>query len=141
MSRLTSLSIEDVHAYLAEHNIEVFLSHEDEWEGETFQFWGCNTSTGFSTFDGPLTEDKAKYAAVLFHKLVADHNMYFGDAEALAYSYVTTFKVMEPPPSEEEVEEARQAMLAALREGRVTVGGMDDQEREQGEFDFMKEDE
>ena len=29
----------------------------------------------------------------------------------------------------------------ALREGRVTVAGMDDQEREQGEFDFMKEDE
>lgn len=137
MHRLTNISKEEVLAYIEEHKIKVYLAHEDEWEGETLEFWGCETSTGFSTFDGPLTEDKAKYAAVLFHKLVNEYYFTFADAEALAYSYVRTFNVMQPPPSEEELEEAKQAMLSAIRDGRVTIAGMP--EDQQDTFDFMKD--
>ena len=137
MNRLTNISKEEILTYIEKNKIEVFLSHEDEWEGETFQFWGCNTSTGFSTFDGPLTEDKAQYAAALFHMLVTDYDVWFGDAEALAYSYVTTFNVMQPTPSEEEIEEAKQAMLNAIKEGRVSIAGMP--EDSQDTFDFMKD--
>jgi hypothetical protein len=140
MNRLTNISKEEILAYIEENKIEVFLSHEDEWEGETFEFWGCNTSTGFSTFEGPLTEDKAKYAAVLFHKLANDYDVFFPDAEALAYSYVTTFNVMQPPPSEEELEEARQAMLDAIKEGRVEIAGIPVHDG-QDTFDFMKDEE
>jgi hypothetical protein len=44
---------------------------------------------------------------------------------------------MQPPPSEEELEEAKQAMLSAIRDGRVTIAGMP--EDQQDTFDFMKD--
>ncbi len=139
MAKLTNISKEEILAYIENNKIEVFLSHTDEWEGQTFEFWGCNTSTGFSMFEGPLTEVKAQYAAAVFHMLATDHDVFYPDAEALAYSYVTTFNVMQPAASEEELEEAKQAMLNAIQEGRIEIhSGVADQ---QGIFDFMKDEE
>ena len=87
---LISMSIEEVHDYMEKNNIEVFESFTEDDD----VYWGFTGKTGFSTFDTPMNEDKAKYASVLFYKLVKEHGICFPDAEYLAQAFVAKYKVM-----------------------------------------------
>lgn len=117
MGQLTRMTIEEVHNYMEQNGVEVFESFTDE-DGDVY--WGFAGNSGFSTFDMcGLDEDKAKYAAVLFYRLVNEYGICFGDAEMFAGSYVKTYKVMQKPMTEEEQEEIRQRTITALKEGNV----------------------
>ena len=145
--RSIRLSRQEVLDYIEEHKLGIFISYTEVYdkdgnlvEGtfddeETFiepeageddtlyEYWGVSTETGFSIFDSPIKEDKAKYAGVLFHLLVNEYWMGFGDAELLAGSYVTSYKVMQKPLTEEEEQEFRQKAITALKEGNVIFAG------------------
>jgi len=151
MNSITRMSRDEVHEYMDEHKIEVFLSYDEiydkdgnlvDWvplsevqshsdddgdcqrrvakEDDTvYEYWGFSGRTGFSTFDIHMNEDKAKYAAVVFMRLVTEYDMCFSDAETLASSYVTTYNVMEKPLTEEEQEEICQRAIAAIEAGNI----------------------
>ena len=101
-----------VLTYIDDHDIKVGLldSNDPQMQG-IYQF---TCPTGFSTFDVTMTEDQAKYAAVLFCRLTQEHNVDFGNAERLSAAYVNTFKVMQEEASREATEEERQMLLDAL---------------------------
>ena len=86
---ITRMTMTEVDTYLELHGIEVYKSFE---EGE-YEYWGFTCETGFSTFDHSMNEGKARYGAVIFHRLVNNLDMWFGDAEILAQAFVTTYKV------------------------------------------------
>ena len=91
MNNLTRMTREEIHDYMDENDIQVFESFTDD-DGDFY--WGFSGKTGFSTFDVcGLTEDKAKYAAVLFYKLVKEHGVCFGDAELMSGAYAKTYAV------------------------------------------------
>jgi len=146
MNSITRMSRDEVHEYMFEHRVQVFLSHTDVYdkdgtlvepvfegdrelapkeymnEGDTlYEFWGFSGRTGSSTFDIHMNEDKAKYAAVMFLRLVTEYDMCFSDAETLASSYVTTYNVMKKPLTEEEQEEIRQRAIAAIEAGNIRL--------------------
>ena len=113
LDSLTQMSVEDVLDYIEEHDITVKPMSTDEpaLDG-IFQF---TSTTGFSTFDLHMTEDQAKYAAVLFCRLVDEHNVDFSSAEGLAAAYATSYKVMQSEEmTEEEHEEIRRLFLSCL---------------------------
>lgn len=144
MNSITRMNRNEVNEYLYEHRVQVFLSYTDVYdkdgtlvepvfEGDRelapkeymneddtlYEFWGFSGKTGFSTFDIHMNEDKAKYAAVMFLRLVEEYDMCFSDAETLASSYVTTYNVMIKPLTEEEQEEIRQRAIAAIEAGNI----------------------
>lgn len=144
MNSITRMSRDEVNEYLYEHRVQVFLSYTDVYdkdgnfvepvfEGDRelepkeymneddtlYEFWGFSGKTGFSTFDIHMNEDKAKYAAVMFLRLVEEYDMCFSDAETLASSYVTTYNVMIEPLTEKEQEEIRQRAIAAIEAGNI----------------------
>jgi len=142
--RLTKLTRQEVLDYIEEHELGIFLSYtevydkdgnfiqpfddDDNWsepevgEDDTlYEYWGVGTETGFSTFTIPMDENKAKYAGVLFHKLVSDHGVFFSDAENLTEAFVHTFKVMQEPPTEEEQKEINQQMVDTVKESKIKI--------------------
>ena len=165
MKKLTNLTKQEVLDYIEEHGLGIFLSYTEvydkdgnpvegtfdndddyiEPEAGTFdtlyEYWGVGTNTGFSTFDVPMDEDKAKYAGVLFHLLVNEYGMGFGDAECIACAYVKTYKVMQKPITEEEMNAAQQAMVEAIDAGRVKIAGMPGSYYVDDEEDFISDSE
>jgi len=150
MSNATGMKKNEVLDYLKEQGIEVFLSFEEGYdkdgnsvspisdeegqfvghgEGVTdiHQYWGFSGQTGFSTFDVPMTEEKAQYASALFYRLVNEHNMHFEDAEKFSCAFVHTYKVMQEPMTEEEQEEIRKRMIDCIDAGNMKIAGQDDQ--------------
>ena len=143
MKSITRMTRDEVHNYMDEHEIEVSVSYTEVYDkdgnpvegtvdddddyiepeaGEddtVYEFWGFSGKTGFSTFDSPMKEDKAKYAAVMFYRLVKEHGICFPDAEMIAGSFVNTYVVMKKPLTEEEQEEFRQKAIAAIDAGNV----------------------
>jgi len=109
MNTLT-MTTEDVLNYTAEHNLTVELLDNTEPAMEGLYQFTC--STGFSTFEMRMTEDQAKYAAVLLCRLTQEHNVDFGSAERLAMAYVSTYKVMQDDIKQEVTEEATKEGLA-----------------------------
>jgi len=132
---LTRMTRDEVHDYMDEHEIEVSVSYNEIYDKDgnlverdgvhaeeddiVYEFWGFSGKTGFSTFDSPMKEDKAKYAAVMFYRLVKEHGICFPDAEMIAGSFVNTYVVMKKPLTEEEQEEFRQKAIAAIDAGNV----------------------
>jgi len=125
---LTNATKQEVLDYLDENKVEIFLSYTEEYEGKDYDYWGVAADTGFSTFDIPMDESKAQFAGFLFHQLVNEHGMFFGDAEKLAQSYVETYRVMQEPMTEEEQEEIRQRMIDAIDSGNVKFIGDDNEQ-------------
>ena len=145
--RSIRFSRQEVLDYIEEHKLGIFISYTEVYDKDgnprelvvddddnhiepeagpddtLYEYWGVGTNTGFSTFDAPMSEDKAKYAGVLFHLFVNEYGMGFGDAELLAGSYVTSYKVMQKPLTEEEEQEFRQKAITALKEGNVIFAG------------------
>ena len=111
MNTLT-MTTEDVVNYINDNGLtlELLDNTEPAMEG----LYQLTSPTGFSTFEMRMTEDQAKYAAVLFCRLTQEHNVDFGTAERLAMAYVAIYKVMQDDTKQEVTEEMRQAMLAAL---------------------------
>jgi hypothetical protein len=77
-----------------------------------------------------MTEAKAQYMTVLFHKLYEEYDVSWGSAEALSLAYVMSeFEVpyipiekkLEPDMSEEEQEEVRKRLLGCIRSGNVAI--------------------
>lgn len=118
--RLSSITKQEVIDYLEAHKVKVFLSYEEEQNGEKFEFWGCSIESGFTTFDGPMDEEKAKYAACIFHQMV-NNDMDINDAEKMANAYVATYKVMQPPLTEEEQETVRKRLFACIESGNLNI--------------------
>jgi len=106
------MTTEDVVNYISDNDltIELLDNTEPAMEG----LYQLTSPTGVSTFEMRMTEDQAKYAAVLFCRLTQEHNVDFGTAERLAMAYVATYKVTQDDTKQEVTEEMRQAMLAAL---------------------------
>ena len=86
---ITRMMTNEVDTYLAVHEIEVGKSFEEGGR----EYWGFTCGSGFSTFDLPMNESKARYGAVVFSRQVKGLGMWFGDAEILAQSYVTCYCV------------------------------------------------
>jgi len=121
---LTNATKQEVTDYLDENNIEVFESDSD---GDDV-YWGCSMSSGFSTFDVPMTEVQAQFAAYIFHQLVNKYNVFFGDAEKLAQAYVNTDGhrigyTVRKQMTEKEQEQVRQQLLNAIESGNVGFAG------------------
>tara|TARA_Y100000034_G_scaffold111715_1_gene145065 strand:+ start:81 stop:374 length:294 start_codon:yes stop_codon:yes gene_type:complete len=91
---LSSMRKSDVLDYIKEHNILVELVDSKERDGEILELWGFQGKTGFSTFEVPMTEEKAQYASALFYRLHNEYGMDFGSAEKLAQGFVNTYVVM-----------------------------------------------
>ena len=64
--------------------------------------------------------EKAKYAACILHQMV-NNDIAIQDAEKMAYAYVTTYNVMQPPLTAEEQEEIRKRMLACIDANNVKI--------------------
>ena len=148
-SRLCGMTQEEVDSYLEEKKIDVGIMMEHgfnkdgDWAEEILddkgyaigfgddccrieQFWGFSSPNGFHTFDFPLEDKvKAQYMTVLFHKLYEEYDVAWSQAEALAYSYVTSDLpvpyVPQPPMTEEEQEEVRKKLLDCIDSGNVVV--------------------
>jgi len=97
------------------------------------KLWGFSSPNGFHTFsweESNMTEAKAQYMTVLFHKLYKEYDVAWTQAEALAYAYVTSDfavpyvpieKRLEPNMTEEEQEEVRQRLLGCIESGNLVV--------------------
>ena len=155
-SRLCGMTQEEVDSYLKEKNIKVAVMMEhgynkdDDWAEEirddegyfvkfgddcvrTVKLWGFSSPNGFHTFsweDPKMTEEKAQYMTVLFHKLYEEYDVSWASAEALSLAYVMSeFEVpyipiekkLEPDMSEEEQEEVRKRLLGCIRSGNVAI--------------------
>jgi len=147
---------EEVDSYLKEKNIKVAVMMEHgydkdgDWaeiitDDEGYQtgfgddcvriekLWGFSSPNGFHTFsweDPKMTEEKAQYMTVLFHKLYEEYDVSWASAEALSLAYVMSeFEVpyipiekkLEPDMSEEEQEEVRKRLLGCIRSGNVAI--------------------
>jgi len=145
-SRLCGMTQEEVDSYLKEKNISVSVMMEHgydkdgDWAEEihdeegyfvkfgddcvrTVKMWGFSSPNGFHTFsweESKMTEAKAQYMTVLFHKLYEEYDVSWASAEALAFAYamsdfdipwVPIEKRLEPDMSEEELEEVRKKLL------------------------------
>ena len=155
-SRLCGMTQEEVDSYLKEKNIKVAVMMEhgynkdDDWaevilDEEGYQtgfgkdcvriekLWGFSSPNGFHTFsweEPKMTEAKAQYMTVLFHKLYKEYDVAWTQAEALAYAYVTSDfavpyvpieKRLEPNMTEEEQEEVRKRLLGCIESGNFVV--------------------
>ena len=156
-SRLCAMTQEEVDSYLKENNIKVAVMMEhgynkdDDWAEEirddkgyfvkfgddcvrTVKLWGFSGPNGFHTFsweDPKMTEAKAQYMTVLFHKLYEEYDVSWNSAEALSLAYVLSeFQVpyverekrLEPDMSTEEgQEEVRKKLLGCIESGNVVV--------------------
>jgi len=153
---LCNMTQEEVDSYLKEKNIKVAVMMEhgynkdDDWaevilDEEGYQtgfgkdcvriekLWGFSSPNGFHTFsweEPKMTEAKAQYMTVLFHKLYKEYDVPWVHAEALAYGYVTSDlsvpyvpleKRLEPNMTEEEQEEVRKKLLGCIESGNVVV--------------------
>ena len=113
-SSLCSMTQEEVDSYLKENkiNVSVMMEHgytkDDDWAEEirddkgyfvkfgddcvrTVKMWGFSSPSGFHTFhweEPEMTEAKAQYMTVLFHKLYEEYDVPWGSAEALSFAYV-----------------------------------------------------
>ena len=171
---------EEVDSYLKEKNIKVSVMMEHgydkdgDWAEEirddkgyfvkfgddcvrTEKLWGFSSPNGFHTFsweEPKITEAKAQYMTVLFHKLYEEYDVAWASAEALSLAYVMSeFQVpyvpiekeLEPDMSEEEQEKVRKRLLGCIESGNliipegaeenVTVRG---EERKVSEFDNVE---
>ena len=158
-SRLCGMTQEEVDSYLEENKISVSVMMEhgynkdDDWaeiitddEGYQTGFgddcvriekqWGFSSPNGFHTFswsDPKMTEVKAQYLTVLFHKLHEEYDVSWNSAEALSLAYVMSeFEVpyvdvenrMRPGTdisTEEGQEEVRKKLLGCIESGNVVV--------------------
>ena len=156
-SRLCGMTQEEVDSYLKEKNISVSVMMEhgynkdDDWaeiitDDEGYQtgfgddcvriekMWGFSSPNGFHTFsweEPKMTEVKAQYMTVLFHKLQEEYDVSWNSAEALSLAYVMSeFQVpyvereWEKAPdmsTEEGQEEVRNKLLDAIKSGNVVV--------------------
>jgi hypothetical protein len=122
---------------------------------KTVQLWGFSSPNGFHTFsweEPKLTEAKAQYMTVLFHKLYEEYDVSWASAEALSLSYVISeFQVpyverewdKTPDMSTEEgQEEVRKKLLGCIESGNVVIPKAVDEtvivrgeERKASEFD------
>jgi len=158
-SRLCGMTQEEVDSFLKEKNISVSVMMEHgynkdgDWAEEirddkgyfvkfgddcvrTVKMWGFSSPNGFHTFsweDSKMTEAKAQYMTVLFHKLYEEYDVSWNSAEALALAYVMsefevpyvlTGRENAPPPdmsTEEGQEEVRKKLLDCIESGNVVV--------------------
>ena len=156
-SRLCGMTQEEVDSFLKEKNIKVSVMMEhgytkdDDWAEEIRddkgyfvkvgedcvrieKLWGFSSPNGFHTFsweDPKMTEAKAQYMTVLFHKLYEEYDVSWNSAEALALAYVMSeFEVpyvekewdKKPDMSTEEgQEEVRKRLLGCIESGNVVV--------------------
>jgi hypothetical protein len=156
-SRLCSMTQEEVDSYLEENNIKVSVMMEhgynkdDDWAEEIRddkgyfvkfgddcvrieKLWGFSSPNGFHTFsfeDPKITEVKAQYMTVLFHKLYEEYDVSWASAEALSLAYVMSeFEVphvlkekkSEPDMSTEEgQEEVRKRLLDCINSGNLVI--------------------
>ena len=177
-SRLCGMTQEEVDSYLKENKIKVAVMMEHgynkdgDWAEEirddkgyfvkfgddcvkTVQLWGFSSPNGFHTFsweEPKLTEAKAQYMTVLFHKLYEEYDVSWASAEALSLSYVISeFQVpyvergwdKTPDMSTEEgQEEVRKKLLGCIESGNVVIPKAVDEtvivrgeERKASEFD------
>jgi hypothetical protein len=149
-SRLCGMTQEEVDSYLKENNITVSVMMENgydkdgDWAEEIRddkgyfvkfgddcvrieKLWGFSSPNGFHTFsweDPKMTEEKAQYMTVLFHKLYEEYDVSWNSAEALSLAYVMSeFQVpyvSSPPMTEEEVESLEQ-LIECIDSGNVVV--------------------
>ena len=155
-SRLCGMTQEEVDTFLKENKISVSIMMEhgynkdDDWaevilddEGyqtgfgddcvRTVKMWGFSSPNGFHTFsweEPEMTEAKAQYMVVLFHKLYEEYDVSWGSAEALSFAYVMSEfavpyipieKRLEPDMTEEEQEEVRKRLLGCIKSGNFSV--------------------
>ena len=156
-SRLCGMTQEEVDSYLKEKNISVSVMMEhgynkdDDWAEEirdeegyfvkfgddcvrTVKLWGFSSPNGFHTFsweEPKITEVKAQYMTVLFHKLYEEYDVSWGSAEALSFAYVMSdFTVPYVPAewekkpdmsTEEGQEEVRKRLLGCIESGNFSV--------------------
>jgi len=154
---LCGMTQEEVDSYLEENKISVSVMMEhgynkdDDWaeiitddEGYQTGFgddcvriekqWGFSSPNGFHTFswsDPKMTEVKAQYLTVLFHKLHEEYDVSWNSAEALSLAYVMSeFQVpyvqaeWEKTPdmsTEEGQEEVRKKLLGCIESGNISV--------------------
>ena len=142
---------EEVDSYLEENkiNVAIMMEHgfneDGDWAEEILdeegyaigfgddcvrieKFWGFSSPNGFHTFsfeESEMTEVKAQYMTVLFHKLYEEYDVAWGSAEALAFAYVisdfTVPYVTRPPMTEEEQEEVRKQLLDCIDSGNLMI--------------------
>ena len=156
-TRLGGMTQEEVDSYLTENKISVSVMMENgynkdgDWAEEirddkgyfvkfgedcvrTEKLWGFSSPNGFHTFsweEPEMTEAKAQYMTVLFHKLYEEYNTSWNDAEALSLAFVMSeFQVPYVPAewgkkpdmsTEEGQEEVRNKLLGCIRSGNVVV--------------------
>ena len=97
------------------------------------KLWGFSSPNGFHTFsleDPKITEVKAQYMTVLFHKLYEEYDVSWASAEALSLAYVMSDfavpyvpieKRLEPDMSEEEQEKVRKMLLGCIESDNLIV--------------------
>jgi len=142
---------EEVDSFLKENNISVGVMMEEGYtedgdfatevlddDGYLIKFgddcvriekmWGFSSPNGFHTFsfeESKMTEVKAQYMTVLFHKLHEEYDVAWASAEALALAYVMSeFEVPyvpRPPMTEEEQEAVRKQLLGCIESGNVVI--------------------
>ena len=148
---------EEVDSYLEENkiNVAIMMEHgfneDGDWAEEILdeegyaigfgddcvrieKFWGFSSPNGFHTFsfeESEMTEVKAQYMTVLFHKLHEEYDVSWGSAEALSFAYVLSdFAVpyvekewdKKPDMSTEEgQEEVRKKLLDCIESGNVVI--------------------
>ena len=156
-TRLGGMTQEEVDSYLTENKISVSVMMENgynkdgDWAEEirddkgyfvkfgedcvrTEKLWGFSSPNGFHTFsfeESEMTEAKAQYMTVLFHKLHEEYDVSWGSAEALSFAYVLSdFAVpyvekewdKKPDMSTEEgQEEVRKKLLDCIESGNVVI--------------------
>ena len=145
---------EEVDSYLKEKNIKVavMMEHGYDKDGDWAEIitddkgyqtgfgddcvriekmWGFSSPNGFHTFDyeePKMTEAKAQYMTVLFHKLYEEYDVSWASSEALSLAFVMSeFEVpyverLQPDMSTEEgQEEVRKKLLGCIESGNVVV--------------------
>ena len=148
---------EEVDSYLKEKNIKVavMMEHGYDKDGDWAEIitddkgyqtgfgddcvriekmWGFSSPNGFHTFDyeePKMTEAKAQYMTVLFHKLYEEYDVSWASSEALSLAFVMSeFEVpyverewdKKPDMSTEEgQEEVRNKLLDCIKSGNVVV--------------------
>ena len=130
-SRLCAMTQEEVDSYLKEKNIKVAVMFETP---DSEKMWGFSSPNGFHTFsweEPKMTEAKAQYMTVLFHKLYEEYDVSWSSAEALSLAYVMSeFEVpyvraeWEKRPdmsTEEGQEEVRKKLLGCIESGNLVV--------------------
>ena len=155
-SRLCGMTQEEVDSFLEENKIKVSVMMEHgynkdgDWAEEirnkdgyfvkfgddcvkTVKLWGFSSPNGFHTFsweEPKMTEAKAQYMTVLFHKLYEEYNVSWASSEALAFAYVVSEfavpyvpieKRLEPDMTEEEQEEVRKRLLGCIESGNFSI--------------------